>query len=171
MQRPVDYEGPNQRPKTLPISPPLTKDQAKSANAARTVLGLLRGKPMIRAFLIALFLIVGAGSTDAAEISGRVVGVTDGDTLTLLTPQRRQLTIRLTEIDAPESGQPWGGRSRGRASQPRRAAGTPAIDRAGTRLGWHGDEPAFRGRHESTRGEDDFDAHRRFHRRARLQTS
>src|SRR5262247_3666109 len=66
---------------------------------------------MVRSFLVALLLIVGAGSADAAELTGRVVGVTDGDTLTLLTSQRRQLTIRLVEIDAPEGGQPWGDQS------------------------------------------------------------
>jgi endonuclease YncB( thermonuclease family) len=45
------------------------------------------------------------GAVDAAELTGRVVGVTDGDTITLLTSERRQLTIRLIEIDAPEGGQ------------------------------------------------------------------
>jgi endonuclease YncB( thermonuclease family) len=72
---------------------------------------------MVRAFLITLYLIIGAGAADAAEITGRVVGVTDGDTLTLLTPQRRQLTIRLLEIDAPEGGQPYGERSKQALSQ------------------------------------------------------
>ena len=39
---------------------------------------------------------------------GRVVKVYDGDTLTLLTPKNRQLKIRLSEIDTPELGQPYG---------------------------------------------------------------
>lgn len=38
---------------------------------------------------------------------GEVVGVTDGDTLTLLENQR-QIKIRLAEIDTPERGQPYG---------------------------------------------------------------
>lgn len=46
----------------------------------------------------------------AEEITGRVVSVADGDTLTLLRG-REQLRIRLTEIDAPERGQPFGRRS------------------------------------------------------------
>ena len=43
---------------------------------------------------------------------GRVVGVADGDTLTLADAQRRQRRIRLVGMDAPESGQPFGGASK-----------------------------------------------------------
>jgi endonuclease YncB( thermonuclease family) len=50
--------------------------------------------------------------TDAAEITGRVVSITDGDTLIVLTNRQRQEKIRLSDIDAPESGQPYGARSR-----------------------------------------------------------
>lgn len=41
-----------------------------------------------------------------------MVGITDGDTITVLDHQNQQHTIRLAEIDAPERGQPWGDRSR-----------------------------------------------------------
>ncbi|WP_235924901.1 thermonuclease family protein [Roseomonas harenae] len=48
----------------------------------------------------------------AEELRGRVVGITDGDTLTLLTPERQEVKIRLAEIDTPESRQPYGTRAR-----------------------------------------------------------
>ncbi len=41
-------------------------------------------------------------------ISGKVVGVTDGDTITVLDDTKTQYKIRLEGIDAPESGQAYG---------------------------------------------------------------
>jgi endonuclease YncB( thermonuclease family) len=68
-----------------------------------------RGAPL--ATLIAVCLAFSGGAL-AAELRGRVVGVTDGDTLTLLVPGPREVRVRLVEIDAPERRQPWGQRSR-----------------------------------------------------------
>lgn len=47
-----------------------------------------------------------------AEIAGRVVGVSDGDTITVLDNQRVQHKVRLQGIDAPEKKQPFGQRSK-----------------------------------------------------------
>lgn len=48
----------------------------------------------------------------AESFRGRVVGVADGDTLTVLTPQLEQRRVRLAQIDAPESRQAFGTRSK-----------------------------------------------------------
>lgn len=48
----------------------------------------------------------------AETITGRVVGVSDGDTLTTLDPTNTQFKIRLAAIDAPEKAQPFGQRGK-----------------------------------------------------------
>jgi endonuclease YncB( thermonuclease family) len=64
---------------------------------------------LLRALVLLLTL---SSPALAEELRGRVVGITDGDTLTLLTPERREVKIRLAEIDTPESRQPFGTRAR-----------------------------------------------------------
>ncbi len=48
----------------------------------------------------------------ADTVSGRVVGVTDGDTIKVLENERTQHVIRLAGIDAPERGMSFGSRSK-----------------------------------------------------------
>ena len=63
--------------------------------------------------LIFTLIFIFSFSTCAAEIlEGHVVGVHDGDTVTLLMVGNQQLKIRLAQIDAPESGQAFGQRSK-----------------------------------------------------------
>ena len=51
-------------------------------------------------------------SSGAATLEGRVVRVTDGDTIVVLDQTKQQHKIRLAGIDAPESTQPYGQASR-----------------------------------------------------------
>jgi endonuclease YncB( thermonuclease family) len=53
-------------------------------------------------------------SLTQADVMGRVVAVTDGDTIKVLDSTNTQHKVRLTGIDAPEKGQPFGNASRER---------------------------------------------------------
>ncbi|TCZ61384.1 thermonuclease family protein [Roseicella aquatilis] len=72
------------------------------------------GEQQLRRFLALILLLALhlAPARAATELRGHVVGITDGDTLTLLTPGKRQVKVRLAEIDTPESRQPYGTRAR-----------------------------------------------------------
>src|SRR5262245_56307146 len=68
----------------------------------------------MRKSLSALTALLGAlcsARVFAGELTGPVVGITDGDTLAVYTGQR-QVTIRLAEIDAPEKRQAFGDAAR-----------------------------------------------------------
>lgn len=49
-------------------------------------------------------------------IEGQIVGIADGDTVTVLTDRRRSIKIRLKGIDAPERGQDYSKRSKAQPS-------------------------------------------------------
>lgn len=61
--------------------------------------------------LILIALPVGAADEPKA-VSGRVVGVTDGDTLILLDADKARHKVRLHGIDAPEKGQAFGAKAK-----------------------------------------------------------
>lgn len=65
-----------------------------------------RALPLLLAFL----LLLGCAQTPASD--GRVIGIADGDTITVLTAARKPLKVRLADIDTPERRQPWGMRAR-----------------------------------------------------------
>jgi micrococcal nuclease len=75
----------------------------------------------MRAAVIALFLLCftlqpAAATAAQQEFTGRIVAVTDGDTVKLLTPEHEQIRIRLAEIDAPEKRQPYGAKAKAELS-------------------------------------------------------
>ena len=57
---------------------------------------------------LTLLLLVFLPFAQAETIQCKVVGVTDGDTITCLTEKKEQIKARLYQIDAPESGQAYG---------------------------------------------------------------
>ncbi len=63
---------------------------------------------VLHGILFALLAAVAHGAT----ITGKVVGISDGDTLTILTREREQVKVRLHGIDAPESKQAFGTRAK-----------------------------------------------------------
>lgn len=65
----------------------------------------------MKRFLI-LLLYAFTLSTSAETLNGYVVGISDGDTITVVDANRQQYKIRLAGIDAPEKGQAFGERSK-----------------------------------------------------------
>lgn len=71
--------------------------------------------PILQKLLFGLtltFSLLAQGET----INGRVVGISDGDTLTILHASNTQFKIRLAAIDAPEKAQPFGQRGKQKLS-------------------------------------------------------
>lgn len=62
--------------------------------------------------LIALLLFLASHGAAAETIEGNVIRVANGDTLTIMDARKREHTVRLAEIDAPESKQAFGAQSR-----------------------------------------------------------
>jgi endonuclease YncB( thermonuclease family) len=48
----------------------------------------------------------------AKRVTGKVVGIMDGDTIAMLTSSNTTIKIRLAEIDAPEKNQAYGNKSK-----------------------------------------------------------
>lgn len=66
----------------------------------------------MRLAVLFILLLLASCVAFAATITGKVVGVADGDTFTLLTAENRQVKIRLHGIDCPEKAQPFGTRAK-----------------------------------------------------------
>jgi endonuclease YncB( thermonuclease family) len=66
----------------------------------------------MKIFWVVLLLVLTSRGAVATTLEGRVVGVADGDTVTVLDADRQQHKIRLGGIDAPEKAQPFGQKSK-----------------------------------------------------------
>lgn len=66
----------------------------------------------MRIGLVILTLLAGVSLAQAGTLVGEVVGLADGDTVTVLDARKTQHKIRLAGIDAPEKGMPWGQKSK-----------------------------------------------------------
>jgi len=62
--------------------------------------------------LILIFILFLSNFANAKTIEGLVVGVADGDTITVLDQQKNTYKIRLQGIDAPEKKQAFGEKSK-----------------------------------------------------------
>ena len=66
----------------------------------------------IRTLLISLVLFASTAINAGPLTPGLVVAISDGDTITLLTEDKRQIKIRLVGIDTPEKKQAFGTKAR-----------------------------------------------------------
>ena len=57
-------------------------------------------------FILFVFFLI--SSFSVAQTSAKVIGIKDGDTILILLENKTQKTLRLAEVDCPESGQPFG---------------------------------------------------------------
>lgn len=70
------------------------------------IVGLYKRKIVCILLLTVIVLFAGAGNSFAR--SGKVISVTDGDTIVVLTEDNIRQNVRLASIDAPERNQYFG---------------------------------------------------------------
>lgn len=61
----------------------------------------------------------------------KVIGVSDGDSITVLTKDKKQIPVRLYAVDAPESGQEYSSKSKERLGKLLREAGEVYLEKKG----------------------------------------
>ena len=61
---------------------------------------------------IVIFLLLISSNLLSLELKGKIIHISDGDTVHLLTDNKEKIKIRLNDIDAPESKQAFGNKSK-----------------------------------------------------------
>lgn len=64
------------------------------------------------AILFLLFFFLPTTPIFSEVLTGKVVNVADGDTITILTPKNKQIKVRLAAVDTPEKKQAFGQKAR-----------------------------------------------------------
>ena len=78
--------------------------------------------------IVVMALCAAVSQAALADLNGQVVGVADGDTLTLRV-DGGNVRVRLDGIDAPELGQPYGKSARRSLAQICRGKAATAVER------------------------------------------
>lgn len=92
-----------------------SSDMAKVRSLNPAGHGRARGWPNLKSglsWVCAIACLVASTTSHADILMGKVVGVSDGDTITVLDAQQHTHKIRLSGIDAPEKAQPFGERAK-----------------------------------------------------------
>lgn len=75
-------------------------------------LSLRAARKYLWAGFLAVATLLQPAAINAFELTGKVVSVSDGDTITVLDQEQRSHKVRLSGIDAPEKRQPLGQQSK-----------------------------------------------------------
>lgn len=67
----------------------------------------------ISLFIVLTFaVLLVSAPANGTTLQGKVIGISDGDTITVLTDDRRQVEVRVYGVDCPEKSQPFGSRAK-----------------------------------------------------------
>jgi endonuclease YncB( thermonuclease family) len=72
----------------------------------------LAGVSIMKKWIALTLMLFGCLNAWAGTVTGTVIAISDGDTIRVLDAQRIQYKVRLAGIDAPESKQAYGARSK-----------------------------------------------------------
>lgn len=94
----------------MAVVPSAISADPKPATFQRTLRFGEQASCLCAVLVLAIATVPGVGHAEL--LTGNVVSVADGDTVTVLDAQMRQHKVRLSGVDAPEKGQAFGQRSK-----------------------------------------------------------